>query len=291
MFRIALDAQLQDREPGIETTAMWKMCPLLLSALLGSCAPYLCFERETAASGSSGEIVAENISRLVGNGEYDSNMRSGDSYLHLLMPAIPYEITELYFYSLADILTEPETLDKAFRFSALTGTLFECDSLPRKAISSLTDLLEKRHLADKNIDFLSSPTYNSMFYPCFPNPPVWGEDNIWADFFTLSAIDDSITVKGKVVKFAMPRYTLSMSLARVNIYREEKIKQSLTAGNKRMAIATTIFLAKDLQFVRYTGKRQVMYHRRNHKITVGGTPVETFRQQGTAIIGFVYTIY
>lgn len=249
-----------------------------------SCSKSIYFD--TSPTPDINEVMKREISNVLKIEEPENRKFSSGYFLRLELPGIPFNMSDLAFSSLPNILVNQETINQAYRFSRLTNYIMkQTDSLWVKSLGSLEANLLDSHIINRDMDLISSALYNEDFFPVYPNPAISDSNQVWSNLKISEFTEDSIMLSNNYKHFLITKYDLSMSIARIGVERGEKLN-TLKKQERKIAVIKEIILGKSIAVSIY--KPIIISGRRKFKII--NKVSSTLTIDSPQIIGYIYHI-
>lgn len=248
---------------------------MLVALSTNGCAPT---GRTTVAMPAANirDLLSDELIALFGNGRGDTV--SGKSFLLPVIPGIPFDMSDLTFASRNDIISSPENIDKAYRFSRIAGTTKELtDSVWRNSPESLEELLIRQGVVDPDVDMITSPTYNEAFCPIYPIPAFRDSATVyaWSVYRDRKGRRRHISGDGTA-------YRIYLEIMRVGVEYGDKLHKCHLNG-RTIAVVKEIIVARSL---RITTFGNLSTTGRNHRTTYARQTAD-IESDGPQIIGLV----
>lgn len=224
-------------------------------------------------------LLSDELVALFGNGRGDTV--SGESFLLPVVPGIPFDMSDLTFASGSDMLSSPENIDKAYRFSRMAGKVKELtDSVWRNPPESLEELFIRQGVIDPDADMITSPTYNEAFCPLYPVPAFRDSATTiaWSVYRNGEGRRRHISGDGTACR-------IYLEIMRIGVEYGDKLHGCDFSG-RTIAVAKEMIVARALSMTTFCNKVKAG----RHGSEISKRRAACMESEGPQIIGFVLEI-
>lgn len=289
--------------PGITRPAL-----LLLTAACCSCVPVRYVPRPAEAAESLPERIRRTVSEATGVPPYTGSMESGQRFLLLCLPGLPFDETELSFASVPgrELTGDPVQLDRAYRFYRLVDDLLPLTRAtvpafsPEENVSGLSlgryyrtlweqaSTPEERGLEPRS---WTDPTYDERFWFTTVSPASSAGNSRYRAAETLA---DSVRIGRTARPLCRPLWHTDLNLVRYRVDRpwfDPAAFRRWAGAEGRWAVAEEVVLLKRGKVCGWLSPAPVRV--RPGEASAAGeklAPDVVWQSDGLLLLAFVYRI-